>query len=128
MFVGYGAIVPRLFDAQALLKERGVDCGVILTEQLAPYEETAKSLLPYLRKAKAVLFAEETVRDGGAGIMLADRLMREDASLLPRFKIAAVEDPFRVPDRSSDFCELHGLSALALAERLQRFIKSEKDV
>ena len=115
LIVTYGTFVSRALDAAALLRGRGMPCGVVLLGGLAPYGESAAKLLPYLSGAERILFAEEGIRAGGAGMLLLDRLLLSDPTLAYRARIAAVEDGFAAPDSPSDLYDYAGLSAERLA-------------
>ena len=118
VIVTYSGLAGRALDACKLLGARGVPCGIVLLGQLAPYAETAEALLPYLKGAGRILFAEEGVRAGGAGMMICDALSRRDPALAARVDIAAIEDGAASPSSPSDLYEFFGLSAGRLADRL----------
>ena len=100
--------------ASRLLAERGKRVGVVLLEVLKPYEKTAELLLPYLRNTRRVLFLEEGVRDGGAGMLLGDRLR----AAMPKvdYSILAIADHFAEPDAPVSLREYCGISATDVAK------------
>ncbi len=128
VFVSYGQEISRVLDAEADLKERGIRAGAVLLEELAPYEKTAKALLPYLSRASLVLLAEEGIENGGAAMILKEKL----TSLgLPaeRIVLRAIADTFATPETPVDLYDSLGLSAKALADTARRLLaaRSEKD-
>lgn len=120
LIVTYGQQVSRALEAARMLRERGVTVGVVLLEVLAPYDAAAERLLPLVSSADHVLFAEEGIRDGGASVLLCERLhamhaFRTDA----RVEIAAITD-FASPDERCDLYDYVGLSAEALCAHFLR--------
>ena len=109
----YGAIAHEALVAARTLAEDGKRVGVILLEMLKPYEKTAELLLPHLAGAGRVLFLEEGIRDGGAGMLLGDRLR----ALLPSldYGILAIDDHFADPDTSGslrEYCKILAQDAM----------------
>lgn len=93
IFITYGRIVTEVMKAEEKI---GESAGTVLLEKLMPYSETAGKLAPYLKGCKKVIFVEEGVLSGGAGMNLGSCL-----SLGKRYRVLAPADPFR-PVRSSD--------------------------
>ncbi len=73
----YGQIVTEALAACDAQNEIAADsCGVILLEKLKPYGEVAQELQPWLSSSlKAVIFLEEGIRHGGAGMILREKLI-----------------------------------------------------
>ncbi len=116
LIVTYGQQALRALEASRMLRERGIHVGVLLLEVLAPYDETAAALAPYVGGATHILFAEEGIYEGGASVLLCERLrahraLRPDACV----RIAAVRD-FASPHTRCDLYDHVGLSAKALCE------------
>ena len=75
VIVTYGRIVSEAIKAADTLTAAGKKCGIILLEMLKPYSITAekiKKLIPCT--TKAVLFLEEGVKNGGAGMIFREKL------------------------------------------------------
>lgn len=128
VFVSYGQEISRVLDAEASLKECGIRAGAVLLEELAPYDKTAKALLPYLSRTSLVLLAEEGIENGGAAMILKEKL----TSLgLPaeRIVLRAIADTFATPETPVDLYDSLGLSARVLADTARRLLaaRSEKD-
>lgn len=117
LFITYGQIAERVLLTEDILSAEGVSCGTILLEDLAPYEKTAKRLRPYLSDVWRVIFVEEGVKNGGAGMILS--------SLLPEKKItvAAIEDGFAKPASPCDLYDFVGLSPAKLAALAHRLLE-----
>lgn len=75
VIITYGRIVSEAIRAADTLTCEGKKCGIILLEMLKPYAPTAekiKKLIP--NSAKAVVFLEEGVKNGGAGMILREKM------------------------------------------------------
>lgn len=118
LFITYGGIVGRVLDAADILKSRGFSAGVILLERLKPYEEVAKQLSRYIAAAKKVLFVEEGIKNGGAGMLLGDALLRLGSDIYSKYEIHAIEDNFAAPERLCDLYAFLGLSPKGIAEKI----------
>lgn len=118
VFITYGGIVGRVLDAADILKKRGFDAGVILLEKLKPYEIIAEKALSYIRGAKKILFVEEGIKSGGAGMLLGEALRNIDVDIASKYKIAAIDDNFAMPESECDLYEFLGLSAERIAEKI----------
>ena len=116
LFITYGQIAARVLEAERILKQQGISAGTLLLEALAPYKETAARIRPYLNRDQKIIFAEEGIRNGGAGMILSS-LLADTAHI----EIAAIEDNFAKPSSPCDLYDYVGLSAerlSALAHRL----------
>ncbi len=115
LFITYGQITDRVLAAERLLSEEGISAGTLLLETLAPYEKTAERLRPYLAGAERVIFVEEGIKNGGAGMILSS-LLAGDAEIT----VAAIEDGFAKPTSPCDLYDFVGLSPARLAALARR--------
>ncbi|MBP3592106.1 MAG: 1-deoxy-D-xylulose-5-phosphate synthase [Clostridia bacterium] len=117
LFITYGQIAERVLSAEVILSAEGISCGTILLEALAPYEKTAERLRPYLADAERVIFVEEGIKNGGAGMILS--------TLLPEKKItvAAIANGFAKPASPCDLYDFVGLSPARLAALAHRLLE-----
>ena len=118
VFVTYGSIVNNVLSAKEILSDAGVYAGTILLERLKPYDSIARELLPYISSAKRIVFVEEGIKNGGAGMLLLSALKDLGVNLSDKYEIAAIDDNFASP---SELCELYGylgLSPKCLAEKM----------
>jgi len=117
LIVTYGAQTARALEAADILRQRGIGCGVVLLERLAPYGEVAEALQPLLSRAAHVVFAEEGIRAGGASVLLYERLSTLGAFRAgAKVEIVAIED-FATPPTLCDLYDHTELSARSLADR-----------
>jgi len=97
VIVTYGRLVKEAMTAAEKLRAQGIPTGIILLETLKPYTVPAAriaSLLP--KKAAAVLFMEEGIRNGGAGMLTFDTLYEKHAEIMKNKQtgILAIKDTF----------------------------------
>jgi len=120
IIVSYGKEIERAMDAQALLNAEGIECGLVLAERIKPYDRLVDFLEP-LASGRHILFAEEGIKNGGAGMitesMLQERSVLSDAT----FEIAAINDDFLTPTERCDIYDYAGISA----ERLAAYFRSK---
>lgn len=114
IIVTYGAIAAEALRAKAMLAEEGISVGVILLEQLKPYGELAERLLSHVAGTPRLLFLEEGIRDGGAGMLLLDRLRA--LGLDADARILAIDDHFADPDTITPLREYCHIAADDVAE------------
>ena len=122
--VCYGGLISEALKAKELLEEQGILVTVILLEQLKPYDETAKELSSLLPPDVPVVFAEEGIFDGGASMILADRLRETSARTSP-IRILAIRDRFASPDEPCELLGWLGLDAAGIAKTVLSLIKTE---
>ena len=122
--VCYGGLISEALKAKELLLEQGIRVTVILLEQLKPYDETAKELSSLLPPDVPVVFAEEGIFDGGASMILADRLREISARTSP-IRILAIRDRFASPDEPCELLGWLGLDAAGIAKTVLSLIKTE---
>ena len=119
IFITYGKILSRVKLAEDITRSAHHSVGIILLERLKPYRATVEALLPLLNKARAVLYVEEGILNGGAAQITLSELIAEgfDTSKT-RFAISAIDDTFGVPDRICDLYGHLGLSPEKIAEKM----------
>lgn len=118
LFITYGALVTRVLEAADVLAVRGESVGVILIERLKPYGDIAARIAKYVTGAKSVLFAEEGMKNGGAGMLLFDELLAIDKDVAAKYKISAIDDNFASPTEPCDLYAFVGLDAEHLANKI----------
>jgi deoxyxylulose-5-phosphate synthase len=79
-------------------------------EQLKPYGEIAKQILPHLpEQACKVLFVEEEIRAGGMGMMLSDALSAFEIMKNKQVSILATEDSFGIQEQNEPIWKTVGV-------------------
>ena len=122
VIVSYGGLISEALKAKELLAEKGIRVSVILTEQLKPYDETAKELAVLLPSGVPVVFAEEGIFDGGASMILTERL-REILDPPPPVRVLAIRDGFASPETPCDLLASLGLDASGIADAVSSLLK-----
>lgn len=102
VIITYGPITAEALAAAGRLQEKGIACGVILLEALKPYDQTAGLIFPLLPPGEAlVLFLEEGIRNGGAGMLLFDQMIRHPEAMRGKTTaIMAIDDHFAFQDKN----------------------------
>lgn len=99
VIITYGRIVTEAMAAADKLRSQGIQTGVILLETLKPYSVSAERIAKLLPSGPcAVLFLEEGMRYGGAGMLTFDKLSSKYEKLMKnkRTDIVAIDDNFVV--------------------------------
>ncbi|MBQ9428830.1 MAG: 1-deoxy-D-xylulose-5-phosphate synthase, partial [Clostridia bacterium] len=114
VIVTYGKVVTEALAAAEKLTAQGFPCGVVLMELLKPYDASAAevaSRLPY--HAAAVLFMEEGIQNGGAGMLTFEALRRGHADLMKNKETAilAIDDDFVIPTQNESIYRTARLTA-----------------
>lgn len=92
VFLTYGAVLSEVLAAE----KKTAHCGTVLLEELTPDRKTAEKLLPLLpANVKRLVYVEEGVRSGGAGMNLFSLL--DSLGVLPGVKkiLVTPSDLFR---------------------------------
>ena len=95
VIICHGRMCLAALNARDMLKDRGINVGVILIEMLKPYGACADSIIGLLPKEKCnVVFIEEEIRNGGMGMNLTDILARDPRVSNKLFYTVAINDTF----------------------------------
>ena len=95
VLITHGRIVKEAMAAQRELEKRGLRMGILLLEQIKPYDEIARRILPFLpQKPCKVIFLEEEVYAGGMGMLMSDALKEYGVMANKTVEILAVKDDF----------------------------------
>ena len=119
--VTYGNIVNRVIEASDILTAKGIKVGTVLLEKLKPYKITAESISDFVMASK-VVFVEEGIKAGGAGMLVGEELYSLGAVKQNDFSIIAIEDNFASPDYPCDLYDSVGLSADAIAKKILNIV------
>ncbi|MBO5294646.1 MAG: 1-deoxy-D-xylulose-5-phosphate synthase [Clostridia bacterium] len=107
-----GRIVKEAMKACGLLRERGHRCGILLLEQIKPYEKIAEQILPFLpQKACKIVFLEEEIKAGGMGMMLSAALNAYPVMNNKTVAIMATDEGFAVQKKDVPILSEVGLDA-----------------
>ena len=102
-----GVMVSKSVEAAAKLKKQGIVVQVINVSTLKPLNK--KEVLKYAEGKKAVITAEEAVRNGGLGEAIASLII---GKVKAKFEIVAIEDTFGTSAHAyEELLVKYGLSA-----------------
>ncbi|MBQ4065517.1 MAG: 1-deoxy-D-xylulose-5-phosphate synthase [Clostridia bacterium] len=98
VIVTYGRIVTEAMAACDMRnQEKDASCGVLLLEKLKPYGEIAEAIEALLPPSvKKVIFLEEGIANGGAGMILREKITLPDGCAYHHLAIDDVFDTDRV--------------------------------
>ena len=118
----HGAMATEALTAKDLLAAEGVRVGILLCEYLKPYDRLAGEVAACLPPDVPILFAEEEIRAGGFGMMLADALCRRGELKDRRFDILAVDDSFVLQFVPEPVRRTAGVDAVGIAARVRKLL------
>ncbi len=128
VIVTHGRIVEEALAATDLLAADGVKVGILLLEQIKPYETVAAQVLARLPKKRCpILFLEEEIRAGGMGMLLSDA-MRDAPEMQGReLRIMALDKPLDYPSEAGQSClKMAGLDAEHISGTLREVLECGK--
>ena len=108
VLITYGKIAQ-----EALKAKKELDFGIVILEKIRPYSETAKKIKSILPLSSKLVFLEEGVYAGGAGMMLRDELKRD-------MTVLAIKDSFGEGKIGESLYESCGISAKHITEAFGR--------
>ena len=117
VIVTYGGIVSEALKAKELLKEKGIKVSVILVEELKPYDQTALMIASQIPDDVPIVFVEEGIYDGGASMILSERLSDRYGMTQPTC-ILAIPDHFASPGSPRDLLGWLRLDAAGIANEV----------
>ncbi|MBQ3639840.1 MAG: 1-deoxy-D-xylulose-5-phosphate synthase [Clostridia bacterium] len=127
VIVTHGRIATEAIRAESLLAARGVRTGVLLLEQIAPYDAVAERIASRLPKeACAVIFLEEEIRAGGMGMLLSDALRDLPIMRNKTTEILALSNAFLVPKKGQTLYEAAGLDAESVAKTVSDTVEKNR--
>ena len=131
VIVLHGRLVTEAMKASEMLAQKGIKLGIILAEYIKPYDRLASEVAAMLcgvgkgaRIAKCpVLLAEEEIKAGGFGMMLAEALRAIPEFEGHRCEILAVEDNFVIQKKDEPIWRTAEVDAQAMTERILNMLK-----
>ena len=124
VIVTHGRIAAEALKACELLEKRGISAGVLLLEQLKPYEKAAEQIAALLPAGEgSVIFLEEEIRTGGMGMLLSEKLAAYDVMKNKRTQIIALDESFGIQDKHEPIWKSFGMDAESVAEAFVAMLK-----
>ena len=112
LLISYGRLAVSCCQAAELLRQKGVDVGVLKLTQLLPYCE---ELLPMFLKKKSIFFVEEAIEQGSISQMTGNLLLQNGYQ--GKFFVRAVPNRFLAQASVDEIFEELGWTPQMLAAR-----------
>ena len=124
IIITHGRIVSEALVAKEMLKESGVDTGIVLCEYIAPYSKLSSEICALFgdRKPSAVLFLEEEIIQGGFGMLLSKQMQEDGLLNGVKYDILATTNAFVVRKAGESYLKAAGLDRYAIADRINRLL------
>lgn len=114
LIITHGRIAKEALIAAERLRGN-MNVGILLLEQLKPYDAVAAEIAPMMpKKACRVVFLEEEVYAGGMGMMLSDALASHDVMQNKEVTVMALRDSFGIQEKHEPIRHSFGLDADAI--------------
>ncbi len=114
VIITYGRIVTEALAAANKLRAQGIECGIILLETLKPYSVPAERIAKWLPSGPcAVIFLEEGIKNGGAGMITFDTLNSRYAKIMKNknTQVLAIDDNFAIRTQDESLYRTAKISA-----------------
>jgi deoxyxylulose-5-phosphate synthase len=122
-----GKIVSEAFCAKDILKEIGVNVGIILLEYIKPYDKIAEEIVKRLpEKHCKIILLEEEIRSGGMGMNLLDKLDKYEISKNKSITIMALDDNFAIQNKNESIYKTANISAEDIVENIAKGLIEQK--
>ena len=117
LLISYGRLAVSCCQAAGLLRQKGVDVGVLKLTQLLPYCE---ELLPMFLKKKSIFFVEEAIEQGSISQMTGNLLLQNGYQ--GKFFVRAVPNRFLAQASVDEIFEELGWTPQMLAAWVEESI------
>ena len=117
LLISYGRLAVSCCQAAELLRQKGVDVGVLKLRQLLPYCE---ELLPMFLKKKSIFFVEEAIEQGSISQMTGNLLLQNGYQ--GKFFVRAVPNRFLAQASVDEIFEELGWTPQMLAAWVEESI------
>ncbi len=124
LIITHGRIAKECLNAKKVLKEKGIDTGIILCEYLSPYGELADELISVIsgKNIKSIAFVEEEIRAGGFGMLLSDEMRNRGSFDNVKYTVMAANDAFVRVGRGQTYLHAAGLDSQSIAKTVEQII------
>ncbi|MCH8329564.1 MAG: transketolase family protein [Nanoarchaeota archaeon] len=116
-----GTMVHESLKAYELLKEDKIDIYVVNIHTIKPIDE--KLIINLAKKTNCVITAEDHNIIGGLGSAVAEVLGENYPCIMKRI---GMQDKYGESGKPAELYDKYGLSAKHVAEKVKKFVKSEK--
>lgn len=120
VIVAVGCAVSYALDAKEILMKDGIECGIVLTEELKSDGSLYERLYEKIADAERVVFVEEGIKNGGFSMVATNELSSRFVEFRnKKCKICAIDDNFASPENSCDLLTYVGISPDSIAEAMR---------
>ena len=124
VIITYGKITSDALIACDALEKQGIKASVILLEKLKPYDVLAKEISKILPIGlQAIVYLEEGIKNGGAGMLLRDELERICDLKEVKSEILAINDDFVSKSDGKTAYEAAKISAVDIEKIIEKLLK-----
>lgn len=113
-----GHLVWKAIEAAEILEQKGISVEIINIHTIKPLDE--KAVLKSVSKTKAVVTAEEHLRNGGLGDSIAQLLSRK---LPTPLEMVAVDDKFGESGKPEELLTKYGLDSKHIVSAVESVLK-----
>lgn len=119
IIITHGSITAEAIKAKHILAKEGINVGIILVERLMPYADLVADVINLLPENEAkIMTLEEEIKAGGFGMMLLDRLCKNEIMNNKKTAIIALEDSMADKYGQSIYSSF-GLDAISIADKIR---------
>ena len=122
IIITYGNLAKNALLAKQILKQGGIEVGIILAERVKPYLPLVDFITENLSEVNNLLYAEEGIKNGGAAMITRDLLFERGYLDGRKMTVLAIDDSFVIPPSIQDIYDYSGLSAEKIAKKLLKNI------
>jgi len=122
VFVTTGVMTQLALDSADLLKEKGIDVGVVHVHTLKPFD--AEGVIEAIERVKSVVTVEEHIVNGGLGTALLESCSEQRPDLLGKIARIGISDKFATEYGSQNSLLKHwGITSDKLVNAMMKKIR-----
>lgn len=119
IIITHGSITAEAINAKRKLEEENISVGIILVEQIMPYNHLVDDIVKVLpQKPIKLLSLEQEIKAGGFGMMVFDKLSEYDIMKNKSYSIIALDNTF-AEKYGNNIYKSFGLDAESIAEKVK---------
>ena len=119
MLIACGEMVPYAVEAAKILKEKGIDAGVLDMYCLKPFDE--KAVIKYAEKCKMLVTIEEHSGFGGLGSLTAQTTAQNCPCKVEQI---ALPDAHLIPGNNKEVFAYYQMDGKGIAERTRKALET----
>ena len=125
VIVTYGRIAEEAINAKKSLEQKGIAVGIVLLEFLKPYDRLCGEYIAKMLEDRnsPIIFLEEGIKNGGAGMILADTLAEKFGYNREKMRVVAIDDSFGYGAKNEDIYKTLGISAEDVEKEITKLIR-----